>query len=388
MPCDNRHRYLARSVIICLIVPCGVLLARPAASATDEGLGVLLGLRYPAHASPEDRVRYQTLWIVVSADSAALVGRANGIVVPRPVGGFWQLAIDSAGWRGQLTEDGRECSSHGWRRTQLKDAPVRLDSLVAHPLGRTSPPPSALPEDIQESCCIQGAQWSRMMTLQHAAPSYVTVKIEEQGWCGGNSPEGFARYVLSRLDDTDHAEVPLEHFWPADGKAAYRRAAERFNQETNASNNEPPGACASEPNVSNWGVSRARGSWEVVGYQNYVSRICAPNSGDFVIPLEPPHELAANDKLGVPWGMVETAVPGAVDAISGPRRSVLAAVTADTIRLYRIENGRLGGSLGSVAIRSDRGAASIASSLAIVSAEWAVGGHVQEWTRALASSLR
>jgi hypothetical protein len=382
VPPDRLQRHLAWLTVVGLASLFDVSLACTAAFAADDTQGVLLGLRYPAHASPDDRVRYQTLWIVVSGESATLVGRADGIVIPRPAGGFWELDIDSAGWRGLSSDGAEECSSQAWRRTRLDRAPVRVDSLVAHPLGRAPRAPQSIPQDLLDLCCFEGARWSRMITLQHAGPSYITVKIEEDGWCGGNSPEGFAHYVLSRVEDRGHTIVPLKHFWPVDGEAAYRRAAREFLRENNAAMQLPPDACEGEPDLSNWGISRAPGTWEGVGYQNYVNRYCAPASGDFVVGLDPPRELAANAKSGLPWEAVEAAIPGAVDAVYGLKRDVLAVVTTNAIRLYHIRNGKLGHSLSTVPIQSD------GTSPAVVSVEWAVGWHVEEWSRALATSLR
>ena len=90
-----------------------------------------------------------------------------------------------------------------------------------------------------------------------------------------------------------------------------------------------------------------------------------------------PASLVGHDRLAPSWAEIRRQIPAATDAVSSPSGDLVVVATDEWLRVYAPRGVRLGPPLLVIPLSFPR----------IVAAQWATGGEVEEWTRALAAHL-
>lgn len=90
-----------------------------------------------------------------------------------------------------------------------------------------------------------------------------------------------------------------------------------------------------------------------------------------------PASLVGHDRLAPSWTEIRRQIPAATDAVSSPTGDLVVVATDEWLSIHAPRGARLGDPLLVIPLSFPR----------IVTAQWATGGEVAEWTRALAAHL-
>lgn len=356
--------------LACLVVGAfaACVLASPLGRAAEQPIGVLLGMRLGASSDdPSDYPvahRYRTLWIVKSAGVVRLEASANVLVVPRP-SGFWRIGST------ELKQSKSFSAEWPWISVQ-PGVPVHAGNLDAG------------------NC--QGRSFTQ---IEFISGEYLAYSYGSKSSCGDKYDESFDPYVARMAElqgqafsaGADWVEI-WTPFGPQ-GSVALQDAFQRLKKQIRDANVavgvDPDVIQESQDSLGvEWGLTQQRGVLTAFGYARgfgqdvFVERL----------PLKASPPAFGRHSRPFAWAAVVKAVPDAIDAFQSPIGDLLIVVTSAEVRAYLRSRPPLGVPalrvpLGQV---EDSGEASwwgARRGTAPVMVEWARGGYVAQWSRAV-----
>ena len=91
-------------------------------------------------------------------------------------------------------------------------------------------------------------------------------------------------------------------------------------------------------NESNVGLVRKDGYWILKGRVNYRQNEEELHK-DFNLKAIPPQSMVSYDEITIPWDIISTQFPGAIDVFSSPNEEMIIVVTSTQLQIYPIDNG-------------------------------------------------
>ena len=117
---------------------------------------------------------------------------------------------------------------------------------------------------------------------------------------------------------------------------------------------------------NNFTIKRKNGNWNVVGKAQVRDEIM-----DFNVNLLLTKGILNYDDLYIPWNLIKSAIPDAIDAYTAPNNKFALIINEDNISVYNIKNNMLQPSpLSKIDI--DPGEE-------VIMAEWATGSFIYKW---------
>lgn len=119
-----------------------------------------------------------------------------------------------------------------------------------------------------------------------------------------------------------------------------------------------------------FGFERRNGYWVMKGRINYKNEN-EEFFKDFQIKTTPPKELIQYDELVIPWNIIKSKIPEAIDAFTSPNEDIVIIITRNEILIYPIvENDILLNELGRIKLNNQD---------SIIMAEWGLGQYTSLW---------
>src|SRR5699024_10294721 len=101
-----------------------------------------------------------------------------------------------------------------------------------------------------------------------------------------------------------------------------------------------------------FGFERRNGYWVMKGRINYKNEN-EEFFKDFQIKTTPPKELIQYDELVIPWNIIKSKIPEAIDAFTSPNEDIVIIITRNEILIYPIvENDILLNELGRIKLNN------------------------------------
>ncbi len=333
--------------------------------------GLLIGFR-----TPSTTTQYRTIWIPPK-EGAVLVGPQGPTVIVRRKDGFWRVGVRMITfWLIGHPTIWKECY-----------AQEELWAIPAQRKFRWNIARNADKEACDPNVPYYG---SNQIAVEFIGADYVATKEVYPGR-RGDIPRRvwwIERGHLSYLADIstlvgDEAERALHDL----ARKAVAQAVVEDREENDPSRRKLTDAERTEMVRSlhyhaspDWGVRRGPGRWVLVGrILPEVDELGPAWFADFELPQAPPTSLVGHGLLFPPWETIVTKVPGARDAFSSPAKDMLVVVTKDTLLGFPIRNG----AVGEVVVRLP-----LVPDEIPVMAQWAVGPHVERWSRQLRKLLK
>ena len=332
--------------------------------------GVLLGLNVGAaitasagdSATLPPRDAYRTLWIVRNTDQIKIAASLAEIVVPHG-SGFWQIGTASV-----CEFDG---TSNGNRA-----------AIWASPLGKPATLYQGKPCVRSESVQTCGDVSATILFVSPSLISeeYTQKQAEECDPRGGRWTTVDIVRKFAQADALDISEFlgPAAEttYWQAlqDGLAGLKQ---------NGMNCPPPEK--EQTNLANWSVTREAGGWHPVANGNIGLGECEiAHSINVVLP----HSVTADTSSEQLFQSAKQNRPGLRDLIASPNGDWAVVVIENNgiqaFDLYEINGGQLGRKLLALDVNLN----SSGGANHVISAQWAVGSHVADWTAALGSAAK
>ena len=350
------------------------VLTTPLGHAAEEPLGVLLGMRLGASSDDPSEFpvahRYRTLWIVKSGSAVRLQASANVLVVPRQ-SGFLRLGST------ELRQSESFSEERPWISTR-PGVPVHASDLEA---GR-----------------CQGRSFTQ---VDFISGEYLAYSSGSKSNCGDKGYDWFNPYVarIAALQgqafsaNADWVEV-WTPFGPQ-GAVALQDAFQRLKKKVGHANV----AMGVDPDISQRSLESLRAEWGLTQQRGIVTAFGYARGGlgedVFMerLPVTPSPPAFGTHSRPFDWAAVGKAVPGAIDAFRSPLGDLLVVVTSDEVLTYARSSPPLGVPVLRVPLGRihDSGETSwwgTSRGTAPVMVEWARGGYVAQWSRAVEALSR
>lgn len=128
-----------------------------------------------------------------------------------------------------------------------------------------------------------------------------------------------------------------------------------------------------------WGITRSNGRFipQVCRIRQLRSQGIDYATGD--IPISLPKSITAYDELAPSWNEIQKTIPDASDAISSPKKDIVAVIVNHKLVLYSCMNGKIRNNLLDVALKENE---------SIVMVQWASGQYVDKWSQEVVKYLK
>ncbi|WP_099336408.1 hypothetical protein [Clostridium cadaveris] len=291
--------------------------------------GVLLGLK---NKDSNGDISYRTLWISYDSSGLRPSYEINGLVIPRQ-NGFWDLVT----------------SRH-------YDNGVYVDTMTAKSLNRDLKVPK---NDNNNSEIPIKKQRNIAKEILFVTNNYIAIenRITDEN---NNFLNGYYRFLpidnlnySTGLKISDVLGERARDIFMASGKKAIE---ETYGVEFDESMLKE----------NNFTIKRKNGNWNVVGKAQVRDEIM-----DFNVNLLLTKGILNYDDLYIPWNLIKSAIPDAIDAYTAPNNKFALIINEDNISVYNIKNNMLQPSpLSKIDI--DPGEE-------VIMAEWATGSFIYKW---------
>lgn len=301
--------------------------------------GVLLGIKIPTYDEEHEvsNWEYKTIWINSQDRNVTDVYEIDNLLVPRK-NGFWMLDVERQTLNGdikdkiraipQFTMDNRKVSdeeSYNVSRQMTKGLHRSYDNFT-------------------------------LKNILFIGNDYISVEKTE---VNKNNKKTLEVYTIDNMED--ERPIKLSDIIGEDGKEIFNEGAENIlSLDTNA-----------KPNEANMGLDRKNGYWILKGRVNYKQNE-EELYKDFNIKAIPPKEMVSYDKLSIPWNMLKSEIPEAMDVYSSPNEELLIVVTHSSLLVFPIINGEL---IDTNPIRK----IALPNNATIIMSEWATGRYPSIW---------
>lgn len=296
--------------------------------------GVLLGIKTPSYdeANEVSQWKYKTIWINSQDRNIGDVYEVEDLLLPRK-NGFWLINME------------REISKGG-----IMDV---INAVPKFTLDKDSEEKEFF--DISETEEMAISSQAVLRNILFLGNNYIsTEKID----IDSNKKKTLEIYALDNIEE--ERPIKLSDIIGPDGKQIFEDGAENILSLESATLNE-----------SNMALDRKNGYWVFKGRVNYKQND-EELYKDFNIKAIPPVEIVSFDEMVVPWNMLKSQIPQALDVFSSPNGEFIIVVTHSNLLIYPISNGEL-------MSREPIKRIPIPNNSSIVMSEWAVGKYTETW---------
>lgn len=307
----------------------------------DINTGVLLGFKIPIYDETNEIPDwdYKTIWIR-SENRSIIKYELDELLVPRK-NGFWLVGVNRDDSASSIND--RVFAMPQFSKTDLfneiaSELEDKIEKMKDEPIALMSTRPTILKD------------------ILFIGNDYVSV---EKTQVDNKNRRTLEVYAIDNIDD--QRPIKLSDIVGEDGSLL-------FNEGSKNIQSLGENTFLDESNV---GLARNNGYWILKGRVNYRQNE-EELYKDFNIKAIPPKMMVSYDELTIPWNIINTQFPRAVDIFSSPNGEFIIVVTNSELQIYPTENGEIM-SLEPIAI------VEIPSNASIVMSEWATGRYPSIW---------
>ncbi len=304
--------------------------------------GVLLGLKSP-RKSPDKGFVYRTLWIPASGNVLGTIYETSDLFVPRK-SGFWHLGVK------------REKENESYR-----------DVLFAYTDNKLLPIKPASSISTRGSTCSKNL--NVVNSILFVSNDYVSTECSTFA-SSGNMPTKSIYQVLP-IDNIEKAKaIKIGDILGPGGTHALEDGASQFISANPDGKNKSSYLALNE---ENFGLARRNGHWIIKGRLNKAEPEDSIPYVDFNIKAIPPQKLVNYDELYIPWSVIKSKVPEAIDAFTSPNKNIAIVISPNSILVYPIENDTISENpIKKIKLKDKE---------TVVMAEWATGKYTDKWEK-------
>lgn len=317
----------------------------------DLNSGILLGLKsldLDTSKGGLEKWDYRTIFIRSHNKDTVSVSEMEGILLPRMTG-FWKIEVNRENVDDKVNDD-----------------------IVAYPIDKTVDSEAERKDQKKEQNNDKEQDKIRELKDEKTIKNILFVSnnyISIENIYHRNKGQRYLEfYPVDNIDN--NTPIKLSDIMGESGKEAL---IEGFNKDIISRNEEYKNSLVDiNPKEESFGLFRRNGYWMFKGRVNYIKEDKYIYE-DFNINAFPPEELVSFDELAIPWNVIKTDVPEALDVFISPNKDIAVILTHNEILVYQINNGKL----------EDEPIEKIGLNSAekVVMAEWAVGRYPQIWER-------
>lgn len=310
-----------------------------AVDMADEDIlrtGILLGLKSLDLENKDDLEKwsYRTIFIRSHNGHIVSIQQMENILLPRRTG-FWKIEVVREETGGKIN-----------------------DKIMAYPVSKTIDV-----SNIEMVRMDKVKEESSIKNILYVGNDYISIENIQYRSRGERFLEF---YPIESIDKG--IPMKISDIAGQIGKEAFE---EGFNKEILLQNEEYKKSLIDlRPNEESFGLYRRNGHWVFEG------RIHSIENGvyeykNFNIKAIPPKEIVQYDEMPIPWNVIKTKVPDALDAFISPNEDIVIVVTHNSLLIYLIYNGQMGD------IPVER--IELKTGEKVIMAEWTVGRYPQIW---------
>ncbi|WP_353096470.1 hypothetical protein [Tissierella praeacuta] len=298
--------------------------------------GILLGIK--SHVYDEtnqlDNWEYKTIWIRANNRNIASVYKMNDLLVPRKKG-FWLVNVKREDIDNPLNDRIKATQKGDIKEEFIEDRTGYLFGAALEPRAKAFQP-------------------SILKNILYIGNDYVSTEAINVS----NGKRMLQVYPIDHLDD--ERPIKISDIIGEEGLRIFKDGAQNaVKTNSNISLNE-----------ESFGLARRNGYWIMKGRINYNSEN-EEIYKDYNIKTIPPKELVNYDELTIPWSIIKSKIPEAIDAFTSPNEDIIIIVTRNNLLLYSINNNEIS--------QKEIGSIKMDNSETIVMAEWATGRYATLW---------
>ncbi len=301
--------------------------------------GVLLGIKIPTYDEEYEipNWEYKTIWINSQDRNVIDIYEIDELLVPRK-NGFWTLGVDR-----QIGDEEIVDKIRAIQQISVDNADVPMENQLYNSRGRAK-------------SLNRSNNKSILKNILFIGNDYISIEKTD---AEKNNKKTLEVYAIDNLE-VERA-VKLSDIIGEDGKDIFNEGAENIlSLDDNAILNE-----------TNIGLDRKNGYWILKGRVNYRQNE-EELYKDFNIKAIPPKEMVSYDKLTIPWNVLKSEIPEAIDIYSSPNEEILIVVTHSNLLIFPIMNGEL---LDNNPIRK----IALPNNATVIMSEWATGRYPNIW---------
>ncbi len=298
--------------------------------------GILLGVKsyFYDEVNQTDNWKYKTIWIRTNNRSIASAYEMNDLLVPRKKG-FWLVDVKREEINNSLNDKIRSIQKGKLKEEFLDNSASLFMESSLEPKAKALYP-------------------SILKNILYIGNDYVSTELIDLS----NDKRTLRVYPIDYLEDEKALKV--SDIIGEEGLRIFKEGAQSIIK-TNSS---------MLLNEESFGLARRNGYWIMKGRINYQSND-EELYKDYNIKTIPPKELVNYDELAIPWNVIKSKIPEAIDAFTSPNEDIIIIVTRNNLLIYSINNHEIS--------QKELGRIKIDSSENIVMAEWATGKYTMLW---------
>ncbi|MGJ0846120.1 hypothetical protein SAMN02745784_00037 [Tissierella praeacuta DSM 18095] len=298
--------------------------------------GILLGIKSHFYDETNQLANweYKTIWIRANNRSIASIYEMDNLLVPRKKG-FWLVNVERENIDNSLNDKIKAI-----QKGDIKEE--FLDNREAYSFGTflESKAKTLYP--------------SILKNILYIGNDYISTELIDLS----NGKRNLKVYPIDHLED--ERPIKISDIIGQEGLSVFKEGAQN--------------AIKTNSNIlldeESFGLARRNGYWIMKGRINYKSDD-EEYYKDYNIKTIPPKELVNYDKLTIPWSIVKSKVPEAIDAFTSPNEDIIIIVTRRNLLLYSINNNEIS--------QNEIGRIKMDNSETVVMAEWATGRYTMLW---------
>jgi len=298
--------------------------------------GVLLGIKSYSYddLTGLDNWEYKTIWIRFNNRSIASVYEMKELLVPRRKG-FWLVNVNRDNNNNSLNDHIKAV-----QKSNLKEEVLDFTTSL-----------------FMESNFRMGKEKEKsdiLKNILYIGNDYVSTEVIHKS----NNRKTLQVYPIDYLED--EKAINISDIIGSDGLRIFKEGAKSIVKADSS-------VFLDE---TSFGLIRRNGYWIMKGRINYESNQ-EELYKDYNIKTVPPKELVNYDELAIPWSIIKSKVPEAVDAFTSPNEDIIIVVTRNNLLIYSIQDNEIS--------KQELGKIKIDSSDNIVMAEWGTGRYTILW---------
>lgn len=298
--------------------------------------GILLGIKsyFYDEINQVDDWKYKTIWIRTNNRSIASVYEINDLLLPRKKG-FWLVNVEREDLNNSLN-DKINAIQKGKFKEEVFDDSASLFIASSFDLK------------------ARGLYPSMLKSILYIGNDYVSTEAIDLS----NNKKTLQVYPIDYLQD--EKAIKISDIIGEDGLRIFKESAQSIIKANSSI----------LLNEESFGLARRNGYWIMKGRINYKSND-EEFYKDYNIKTIPPKELVNYDELVIPWNIIKSKVPEAIDAFTSPNEDIIIIVTRDNLLIYSINNHEIS--------QKELGRIKLNNTETIVMAEWATGRYTMLW---------
>lgn len=296
--------------------------------------GLLLGIKdsYINEETGLEDWNYKTIWIKTSNKEVSSLYEIEGLLMPRKKG-FWSIDVD------------RQKNNENTRDIIIPEQKGKFEEENMREL--TTPLETFFTKD------KRGEYLSQLKHILYVGNDYASVEEINPA----TNRKNLRVYPIDYLGEDN--PTMISDLIDADDFYGSAKANLKLEEE-------------SKLEEKSFGIERKNGHWMLKGRLNY-NDDNEELYKDFSIKSIPPKEIVQYDELILPWSLIKSRFPKAIDAFVSPNEDLILIVTSEELKLYPIsDDDILQDKLGSIKLEENE---------KIVMAEWGLGKYTSVWEK-------